>query len=1059
MGKLRTLCASVLLSAAVISSPAFAQERGTVTGVVTAAENGGPLSAANISVGGTQIRTVTDGQGRYRLQVPAGQHIIRVATIGREAGSRTVTVAAGETVTANFSLGTSAIALQGVVVNAVTGQAERRVEVGTNVGQVNVAELNKGPIKQASDVLQGRVAGVTMQGASGQAGSGQRIRIRGANSLSLSNDPLIYIDGVQASNSRGGISLGGQDYSRLNDINPEDIQNIEILKGPAASAIYGTAAANGVILISTKRGRAGRAVWRGYAEAGNSKDVSPYPNNYIALQSFGTGNEPVYDIPNGGVLNTRNVFGASAPYAICPNYIAAIPTGQTVNGLTQCRQDVLLSYNPFRDPRQSPLSEGSNNKLGMSVSGGTEGLTYYLSADRQGETGVIQPNDLERFNLRSNLTARLGASANVSVNVGYITSNLNRLSSDNSVFSPLINNALGPAQYLPGADTLGSPGARVGSYFNYNLADQRLVTADQGIDRFIVGSNANVRPTSWLTVNGNVGLDFFSRFDEQSLDPNLLPLTQSYILGFRNALRSNNYQWTSNASAVGTFDLTPNVVSTTTLGGSFQRQTFEQVSCFGAGIPAGTSSCASTTSLFSVGEAYTDQRTLGAFARQEIGINDRLFLAASIRADNNSGLVSGLIYYPSANASWVISDEPFFPETSFLSQFRLRAAAGQSGQRPGFGDAEQLFASVGVQSGGADLPALVLSNTGNPNLKPERTTEYEGGFDLGLFGDRVSADYTYFTRRSQDALISRNLPPSAGLGGSVFQNLGSVRNWGQELGLNAEIINRDRVRFTARLAATTLRNEIEELGEGIAPISFNRGAQAHREGFPTGAFYATPLKFNDADGNGKLSRAEVMVDSSRFLVVEASDARRKLGFTRDTLSVALMGNALPTNTQGLSGELTLFRNLTISTLFERRAGNKQLNYTEYFRCRTQGQTSAFFSQCSALSNPNATLEEQAAYIGAQFIGATQSGYIQDAEFVKWRELSVRLGVPETFGSRFPLLKGAAVSLNGRNLKTWTDYTGLDPEINEGGGGANFSQNEFNTQPPVRVYTVRFDFNF
>lgn len=1063
MRKLRTRSATMLIAlaglAALSPAAASAQARGEVAGQVTAAESGAALSGAQVRIAGTARQTVTDAGGRYRLTgVAPGSYTLTVSVIGRAAGSRPVTVAAGETATANFSLAASAIALEGVVVNAVTGQAQRRVEVGTNVGQINVAEIEKGAITQVSDVLQGRVAGVTLQGATGQAGSGQRIRIRGANSLSLSNDPLVYIDGVLSSTSRGGISLGGQDYSRLNDINPEDIQNMEILKGPAASAIYGTAAANGVILITTRRGRAGRPAWKGYAEAGRSTDVTAYPDNFIALQSFGTGSEPIYDIANGGVLNTRNVFGATAPYAVCPNYLAALAPGTT----GACTQNVLSSFNPFTDSRTSPFQDGSNSKIGMSVSGGSEALTYYISGDRQTELGVLRPNDLERISLRSNLNAKVGSQANIAINGSYVKSDLNRLSSDNSVFSPLINLALGTAQYLPGmeTDTVGRPGSRLGSYFGYNYEDQRRLTADQAIDRFIVGANGNYTPLSWLRLNGNAGLDFFARYDRQTTEPNYFPLSQTYTLGFRDAYRANNYQYTANASAVGTFDLTSNIVSTSTVGGSFQRALFEQINCFGAGIPGGTRSCAATTSLFSVNESYTDARTLGAFARQEFAINDRLFVAASIRADNNSGLVSGLIYYPSANASWVVSDEPFFPELGFLNQLRLRVAAGQSGQRPGFGQAETFFGSRVVQSGSLELPSLILTSTGNPNLKPERTTEYEGGFDLGLFDDRISADYTYFTRRSEDALIARNLPPSAGLTGSVFENLGSVRNWGQELGLSARILERDNFRFNARLTATTLRNEIEELGKGIAPISLNRGAQAHREGFPTGAFYALPIKYNDADGNGKLSRSEVTVDSSKFLVVNTTNQQRiAQGFTRDTLQTSLVGPALPTNTQGLSGELTLFKNLTVSTLFERRAGNKQLDYTTFFRCRTQGQTSAFYSQCSALANPNASLEEQAAYIGAQFIGSTPFGYIQDADFIKWRELSVRLGVPEALAGRFTGLRGASISLSGRNLKTWTDYTGLDPEINEGGGGANFSQNEFNTQPPVRVYQLRFDFNF
>jgi len=269
MGKLRTLCASLLLALVSLPSGAQAQGRGEVTGQVTAAENGAAISGAQVRIAGTSRQTVTDAGGRYRLTaVEPGSYTLAVSVIGRAAGSRSVTVTAGQTTTQNFSLAASAVALEGVVVNAVTGQAERRREAGTNTSNISVADINRGPITKVADVLTGRTTGVTLQGVAGTTGTSQRIRIRGANSLSLSNEPLIYIDGVQASTSQGGIGVGGQQPSRLNDINPEDIENIEVLKGPAASALYGTAAANGVLLVTTRRGRAGRTVWRAYGERG-----------------------------------------------------------------------------------------------------------------------------------------------------------------------------------------------------------------------------------------------------------------------------------------------------------------------------------------------------------------------------------------------------------------------------------------------------------------------------------------------------------------------------------------------------------------------------------------------------------------------------------------------------------------------------------------------------------------------------------------------------------------------------------------------------------------------
>ncbi len=1061
---------ATLLVLALVPGVLFAQGSGTISGRVLDRSSQQPVQGAQVVVLGTTRGGLTDQEGRYTISgVPAGSHSINVRRVGYSSTSQTVIVPDGGTVTADYSLNTAATRLTEVVVNAVTGQEQRRLENGTNSGYISVGDLDKGPITKMADVLQARVAGVTLQSTGGASGAGQRIRVRGANSLSLSNEPLLYLDGVLISNGKGGISTGGGDYSRLNDLNPEEIEDIEVLKGPAASAIYGSAAANGVLLITTKKGRAGSPVWNGYIETGSMKDKNDWPLNYAAL----TRNDPTsteYYEPDNQLLFVTSVFGAGSPFSTCHNYQKAAGT---------CAQDVFLSFDQFRDSRTTPFVKGVHNKTGASVSGGSDALTYFLSADRESENGVLRPNNIGRTSLRSNLNARIGSKATAAITAAYITSNHRRLGESNSIFSPIIIGLTGPAQYLPGMESgevitgsggfvINAPASRIGSLFGPNYYDQKFNYADQILDRFVIGANTNITPFSWLRVNGNAGLDYYGRQDTESLDPGLLPIGGEFDVGFRDAFRGNNFEWTSNVSAAGTFSPMRSLVSTTTLGGSYQRSLFEQVECFGQAIPAGTRSCAAATTQFAVDETRTELKSVGGFVRQELAFADRIFLSGSLRADNNSGLVrdvTGLSFYPSVNASWLISDESFFPKPTFLNQFRLRTGWGQAGQRPGFGQAESFFSSRAIQRAGEEVPALVLTANGNPKLKVERTTELEGGFDLGLFSNRVGVEFTAFTRKSKDALVSRNLPPSAGLGlsvppatagaATVFQNLGSIKNWGTETGLNLELLQADNINFSVRLAAATLHNRIEVLGKDIAPISINRGEQQHRQGFSAGGYFARPIKYADTNGDGLISVSEVQVDTSKFLIVPHQGAGTPGQL--DTLALAYVGPTLPTNSQGLSFDLTLLKNITVTTLFERRAGNKQLNETEYFRCRTQ-HANPFYGFCKALSDPNASLASQAAFIGSQFaaFGATPYGYIEDAGFVKWRELSVRLGVPEKMSSRLSVLKGAAITLSGRNLHTWTDYTGLDPEINESGGN-NFTQGEFNTQPPVRTFMLRFDF--
>lgn len=1020
---------AVLLFSLLLPADADAQATGSVVGRVVDRATQQPIAGVQVFVVGTTRGTLTDSDGRYRLGgLDGGQVSVRALIIGYEAQTQTVTVPTAGAATANFVLGTSAIALDAVTVNAVTGQAERRRELGTNVGNINVGDLPKGPITKVSDVLMARTTGVNVQGVAGTTGTSQRIRIRGANSISLSNEPLVYVDGVLFSNSTGFLGgAGGQDVSRLNDLNPEDIQSIEVLKGPAASALYGTAAANGVLLITTKRGRSGRVAWNAYVETGNIEDKNDYPLNYLSYTVRPGGAGQSFTTPTGAFN--------SAARSPCFNFRAALATGAP----GACVQDSTVTFNTLRDARTTPFVEGYRRKFGLNVSGGSDVFQYYISGDMEDEQGVIDYNTMNKASVRGNFSAQVRRDLRLSASVGYVDNSLDLNSNDNSIFSPLINGLLGGAIFFPGTSTPDTILNFRNFGFGFSQRDLRHYVAEQDVDRFTGGLNADFRPFNWLTANFNIGLDLTDRHDYRTLQPNRLPIAQSFTVGNRTSERANTYLYNGNGSVQATFSPTASLVSTTTAGFGYNRNLFERTEGFGAGIVAGTANLGGTTSLFSVDEDFSEVITVGGYVREQLAWKDRVFLAGSVRGDDNSafGVDYGFVYYPSLSLSWVVADEPWFPQIRQLSSFRLRAAYGTSGLRPDFRDAQTFFTTAAVSVAGANVPGVTLSNTGNTDLKPERTTEIEIGGDLGLFGDRVSVDFTHFTKESRDALISRRLPPSFGLTASVFDNLGRVRNWGTELGINANVFESRNFGLDMRISATTLDNRIEELGEGVAPIIFNRGNQGHVEGYPTGAFFQREIVIDDADNNGLLAISEVT-----------------LGDT--ALASQFVGPALPKFSRSLWTQVTAFRYITISTLFDWRGGNYQLNETESFRC---ARGFAIGDRgCRATGDPTASLDEQARFIADIFRGSGR-GYVEKADFVKWRELAVTLGTPEWVANRVRALRGASLTLSGRNLKTWTDYSGLDPEVNESGGGANFSQNEFNTQPPVRYYTARLNFVF
>jgi TonB-linked SusC/RagA family outer membrane protein len=1015
----RIACAGAWLFAlAFIPSTMHAQQRGTVTGLVTDEATGEPIIAAQVFIAGTQLGGLTDQRGRFVLtSVPAGERQVRVTILGYSQVAQTVNVPEGGSVTADFTLRQTAVELGGIVVNAITGDQVRRRELGNTVGTIDMNNLQRAVISKPADILTGRVAGVDVRQVNGTTGTGQKIRIRGANSVSLSNEPLIIVDGVRYDNGTDfmdpGFSEGAPDQvpNRLNDLNPDDIDSIEILKGPAASGIYGTAASNGVILITTKRGSSGPTRWSFYAEGGVLDDKNEYPDNLAAL-----------------FRREDGTFGH------CRNY-------QVASG--ECAQDSVARFNPFTTKGFSPFRQGDRRKYGVSVSGGSDQITYFISGDYENEDGIYASNFLKKYNARANLRALLRSNLTMNVSSSYTSSDFSQPSNDNSVLSPILNGMFGRALF--------DQSNRQRAYFNFApevTAEQYFAT--QGIERAIGSVNTNWQPFSWLSVNGTGGVDIFSFDDGQILQAGVAPIAATWVNGWAEQSRGTNYGYTANLAGVATYSLSRSIVGTSTAGADYSRQKVGATRAKGFGVTPGTSSVAGTASLFQIGANNTEIITVGGFAQQQLAFRDRVFVTGALRADDNSafGQDFGLIYYPSLTASWVISDESFFPRTNLLSSLRLRGAVGESGQRPQFRQAETYFSPATAATPTGDEPGITLGGTGNLDLKPERTRELEVGLDAGLLNERLSAELTYYNRQTRDALIARDLPPSLGqsnpanaaTSGTRFENIGEVRNRGVEVALHARVLDTRPVRWSMRLAGATLENEIVALGSGIDPIVFNRGLQKHAQGYTAGGYWQPILRFEDANDDGLLDFDEYSVD--------------------DTAS--FIGPSLPRFTGSVSTDLELFDFLRVSALLEHRSGHYQHNNTEDFRCFFSAVTSD--RGCTGFDDPNASLEAQASALASVFgdpasANVSSHGMVYKADFLKWRELAFTLTPPRAWLQRVRGVNGLTLTIAARNLKTWTDYPGLDPEINETGSASNFTQGEFGTQPPVRYWTARVNVTF
>lgn len=1036
MSKLRMLLAVVL---AVASAPvgAYAQERGTIAGRVTDQATGQPIVGAQVVIGQGAVGNRTGSDGRYQIQgAPVGRVDLRVSMVGYGGASRSITVAAGQTVTADFTLTPSALELGELVVTA-TGETRLKREIGNTVNTITPREINLAANNNLSQVLTGRAPSVVVHSTAGTTGTGARIRIRGSNSVSLANEPLLIIDGVRVSNdaSNFSLSVGGQTASRFNDINPEDIEDIQVIKGPAGVALYGTAAANGVIQITTKRGRAGRTQWSAFAEMGTLEEqVARAPANYAQIGIINSGS-------NAG-LRTQNCNIDRQAQRFCT------PVADSLYSFSP-----LVTHNPFRD--------GSRQTYGLSASGGTEATTFYIASDWEEENGVVVDNDLARTNLRANVRANLRENFDVAVSSGYLSSRLRLPLGDNAgggAFSSALRGLAFPCTpqqpCLQGRSAVGTTGPIDTTSFGFSggfpPSEFQFIETRQDIERFTGGATANWRPFAWLQATGQAGLDVNNRFDHSLTRPGISRATVSLFEGSRSSFRNQIRDYTANLTLTANYGLLESLQATSSVGSQYLRSVFTNTSASGAVLAPGTASLAGASARFTANETNQEVVTVGVYAQQQLAWRERLFLTGSIRADDNSAFGSefDLAYYPALSASWVVSEEPFFPELGFLSNLRLRAAYGESGQRPGFRQAETFFSGVSARIGTADVAAVTVGGTGNAQLKPEQSREYEFGFDASFFGDRVGLEVSHYDKTTRNALIQRVLAPSLGVSRVRFENLGEITNEGWETLLRANLIDTRPVKWEGTLTYSTNENIVTDLGENVAPILFNfDNVQRHQTGSPAGAYFVRRIvSFEDKNNDGIISRVNCPTYGGVTNPQIAGGPACEVVLSEDE---EFRGTPFPGRQATLNSAVTLFDVVRVNAQLDYRGDQTLYNSGEEFRCSTS------IGNCRGYQDRSAPLDEQARAIARQM--GSYDGYIQKSDFVKLREVGITLMAPQRVVSRF---NASALSLTiaGRNLKTWTDYLGVDPEVNSINGG-NFTVVDFDAMPPVRYWTARINVNF
>ncbi|HXE57162.1 MAG TPA: SusC/RagA family TonB-linked outer membrane protein [Gemmatimonadales bacterium] len=999
---------------------------GAIYGVVSDSLGGQGLAGAQVLVQGTNLVATTNERGEYHLlRIPLGRRAVVARLIGYAALTRTVELTEDTPVRVDFALAPRAVQLAEVVTTA-TGP-RRRVELGNDITVLRVDSIMEvEPVASVTDLLEGRVPGMTLQRSSGAPGDPARIRLRGNSSPNLSNDPIVIVDGVRVyaeQSGARGTNLGGQsgEYaapSPLDYIDPHTIETIEVIKGPSAATLYGQDAANGVIVITTKKGQAGPARWTTSLEYGTTEMAGSYPDLHLR---WGT-----------SLTDDSRVF--------CPinNHIGGDPT------VAGCRPDSISTFQLLNDPALTVLDRGHRAGVMLGVSGGSEALTYSVTGSYRDEVGLVElpgyevdryreqrgaappdwmrrPQRLEQWGASSRITARLGRTADVS-----LTASLSRTEQRRSELEQRLGELMGT--YLDratGTYYRNFGGAGFGSLVpvdaNDVLADY-YERATSTATQFTNGLNLTWRPLPWLTTTGDVGLNVIQRSDEVFLPRGFGdgPLGRGRLgLGKGTSIHSTvNLQARTQVPVGWGFDFR------FATGVQYTGQAVNDLVTDVRDLAEGTESPNGAGRIESLQETEVDQATFGWYLEPGLS-HKRFWLSTGLRLDGGSTFGSRLQLpsFPKLSMSYLVSDEAFFPRAlrSVFNTLRLRVAYGHAGRQPGPTDRLRLYGTkTPIWADGELRDGVELQTLGNTELKPERTKELEGGLDADLLDDRMRVSITAYRKTTSDALLPVPLPPSVyGDGVAVLRNVGVVRNTGLEFQLGAQVVRSAPVTWGVDLAFSQNRNEVVELGPGVEPFYTEGNQQSGirvAPGYPLFSQWVRPIVgYADANGNGVLEPGELTLG--------------------DTL--VYVGSTLPNYTLSVHTTLSLFRGaLSITAGFQYEDGMTQRNEVS--------QRLAPFSR--AWNDPSSTLEEQAASIEA-----AEFNWFQTVNTLRFNSLSVMYNLPARFARQLGA-RAMSVALQGSNLWLDTNYRGLDPGVN--GRATGTALTDPGMLPRPRTWQVR-----
>ncbi|WP_162053355.1 SusC/RagA family TonB-linked outer membrane protein [Pontibacter pamirensis] len=1021
---------------------AFAQES-VITGRVTGAADGIGLPGVSVIVKETTRGTATDAEGNYQIRVPDNNAVL----VFRFLGYKTQEVPVGNQSVINVSLETDSEQLSEVVVTAL-GISREKKALGYAAQSVNAEELTQHRQPNVLNAMQGKVAGAVISSTGGAPGQGTDIRIRGINSIDPNrpHQPLFVIDGIQMDNSTStfgeGTELRGMS-NRLADLNPDDIESINVLRGGAATALYGLRGANGVVVITTKKGAQG-GLRVNFTSTAGIEEVNKFPD--------------VQD------TYTQGYLGAYDPESFWPSWGPTVAEARQIDPSHPAEL-----YNHFEDAYET----GSQFRNSLSFAGGTERFTFLSSISHLRHEGVLPFTDYENISARLNAEIKVSEKFRTGANFNYINSGGNRYNADR------FNESL--SYWSPRWDVTDyrTADGTMNTYGNnnpiYGAATNQL---EDDVNRFIGGLSFGYSPLSWLDFSYRIGLDTYNEArtatapgprglaGERVYEDNDQGFVNEYTTKFR-AINST-FIATLNSSFGENFN------GTLRLGHELYDRNIKSFGVEGSNLAVYDYFYLTNAQFLSSRQEQKEYRLMGFFGEASIDYKDFLFLTLTGRNDITSTLenLNNSFFYPSASLSYVFSEHLELP--AFIDQSKFRLSYAQIGK-----DALEYSTSSGY--GGYDvLPTGYTGYTrsallGNPELRPEFTNTYEAGLEMSFLNNRLGFDLTYYYSLSKDQILNVNVANSTGFITAAV-NSGEMRNAGIELALNATPIVTNNFSWNSSLVFSANRNKVLSIREGLQEITY-----ASQFGY-VGSTVTMKLIPGEAYGNIYGSHYQryygpgeeedpLFLDESRPIVIGEN------GFpVRAPLSSQkILGNSQPDWIGGFTNTFT-YKNLSLTGLIDARIGHEKYNQMGNFFSAfgiaeyTENRDDVIvFDGVLADGTPNTQPVWLGQGVGPDGVNygngfyrnvhrGVSENFVEDASWFRLRSLTLSYSLPEQWFNNI-FIRNANVSLTGNNLLLSTDYSGYDPENSSTPSGSSVDGFAGFTYPAVRSYLFTLNLGF